>query len=101
MMFSDRRLGDYEWLGPLVNAVGGVVGGIIKATQTQPGAAPTCPTGYIYRPELGGCVTPDAYAAYVQSHQQAAAGGAAPIDPKLILGGVAGLGLVALLLSRR
>ena len=90
--------GDYEWVVPLINALGQIVSVAVKAATTHPQTGqPQCPAGYVYNVTLGGCITQEQ--AYALASPQGQSGTQLNTNTLLIAGGI-GLG-VLLLLSRR
>ena len=91
--------GDYEWIVPLINAVGQIVSVAVKAATTHPQTGqPQCPAGYVFNVQLGGCITQEQ--AYALASPQGQQGGQQLDTNKLLIAGGIGLGIL-LLLSRR
>jgi hypothetical protein len=98
-MIGRGGYGDYEWLAPLINAVGQIVVVAVKAATTHPQTGqPQCSPGYVFNATLGGCIT-EAQAIALASPQGQQSGTQLDTNTLLIAGGI-GLG-VLLLLSRR
>lgn len=72
--------------------------GIIAAVVagTKPAAGTSCPAGYQFVAQTGTCMTPTAYAAWLQTSK-----GGGMSTTVMVVGGIALLGLAALVLNKR